>query len=50
MSDSFRIRRATYDAAETEGLADVLIDVVEGGASVGLDAPRMQICPSARHA
>lgn len=39
MSDSFRIRRATYDAAETEGLADVLIDVVEGGASVGFMLP-----------
>jgi GNAT superfamily N-acetyltransferase len=37
MSDTFRIRRATPD--EAEALADVLLDVVEGGASVGFMHP-----------
>jgi GNAT superfamily N-acetyltransferase len=44
MSDPFRIRRAVPDRAVVEGLADVLLDVVEGGASVGfmLPLPRAQ--------
>jgi len=33
------IRRATTDTATIEGLADVLLDVVEGGASVGFMLP-----------
>jgi len=33
------IRRASSDPAEAEGLADVLVDVVEGGASVGFMIP-----------
>jgi len=39
MSDPFRIRRAKPDPAEAEALADVLLDVVEGGASVGFMSP-----------
>lgn len=35
----FRIRRATNDPAEAEALAEVTIDVVEGGASVGFMLP-----------
>jgi len=38
MSD-YVIRRAGYDQATIEGLTDVLIDVVEGGASVGFMLP-----------
>ena len=37
MPDTFRIRRA--DATMTEALADVLLDCVEGGASVGFMLP-----------
>jgi GNAT superfamily N-acetyltransferase len=36
---TFHIRRATSEPAEAEGLADVLLNVVEGGASVGFMAP-----------
>jgi GNAT superfamily N-acetyltransferase len=40
MADSFQIRRVTTpDPALTEALTDVLLDVVEGGASVGFMAP-----------
>ncbi len=39
MSSRFNIRRATPDPATMEGLVDVLIDVVEGGASVGFMLP-----------
>ena len=39
MTDAFRIRRAAPDPAETEALADVLMDCVEGGASVGFMHP-----------
>jgi ribosomal protein S18 acetylase RimI-like enzyme len=39
MSDTFRIYRAHSDRAMTEALADVLIDCVEGGASVGFMLP-----------
>lgn len=39
MTDSFRIRRATNDTAVVEALADVLIDCVEGGASIGFMHP-----------
>jgi len=39
MSDMFRIRRPALDRAVVEGLADVLLDVVEGGASVGFMLP-----------
>ncbi|WP_437730425.1 GNAT family N-acetyltransferase [Sorangium sp. So ce1335] len=39
MTDSFRIRRATADPAVAEALADVLMDCVEGGASVGFMHP-----------
>jgi len=35
----FRIRPATSDPAEAEALAEVTIDVVEGGASVGFMLP-----------
>ena len=38
MTDTFRIRRATNEPAVAEGLADVLLDVVESGASVGFIA------------
>ena len=37
--DPVHIRRATTDTATIEGLADVLLDVVEGGASVGFMLP-----------
>lgn len=38
--EGFRIRRAAApDPAVAEGLADVLLDVVEGGASVGFMSP-----------
>ena len=37
MADAFRIRRA--DRADAEALADVLLDCVEGGASVGFMLP-----------
>lgn len=39
MADTFRIQRADNDSAAVEGLADVLIDCVEGGASVSFMAP-----------
>lgn len=41
MEDPFRIRRAAPDEAHSlvEALADVLVDCVEGGASVGFMAP-----------
>jgi GNAT superfamily N-acetyltransferase len=39
MSDTFRIKRADEDPALIEGLADVLLDCVEGGASVGFMHP-----------
>ncbi|MGK3992474.1 GNAT family N-acetyltransferase [Sorangium sp. So ce1024] len=39
MTDSFRIRRATADPSVAEALADVLMDCVEGGASVGFMHP-----------
>jgi hypothetical protein len=39
MSAPFRIHRATNDPAVAEGLADVLIDGVEAGASVGFMHP-----------
>lgn len=39
MDDVFQIRRAAHEPAEVEGLADLLLDVVEGGASVGFMHP-----------
>jgi GNAT superfamily N-acetyltransferase len=39
MADAFRIRRASPDPALAEALADVLLDCVEGGASVGFMHP-----------
>ena len=39
MTDAFRIRRARSESAEVEALADVLLDCVEGGASVGFMLP-----------
>src|SRR3989442_6578842 len=39
MADTFRIYRATPDPAVAEGLADVLLDCVAGGASVGFMHP-----------
>jgi GNAT superfamily N-acetyltransferase len=39
MADSFRIYRAGTDPTVAEGLADVLLDCVEGGASVGFMHP-----------
>jgi GNAT superfamily N-acetyltransferase len=39
MTDPFRIRRAANDPATAEALADVLLDCVEGGASVGFMLP-----------
>lgn len=39
MSMGFRVRRATADIVEAEALAELLIDVVEGGASVGFMLP-----------
>ncbi len=39
MADNFRIRRANAEPAEAEALADVLLDCVEGGASVGFMHP-----------
>jgi GNAT superfamily N-acetyltransferase len=39
MSDSFRIFRASPDPDVAEALADVLLDCVEGGASVGFMHP-----------
>jgi GNAT superfamily N-acetyltransferase len=39
MTDTFRIYRATADPAVAEALADVLLDCVEGGASVGFMHP-----------
>ena len=39
MTDTFRIYRASADPAVAEGLADVLLDYVEGGTSVGFMHP-----------
>jgi GNAT superfamily N-acetyltransferase len=39
MTDTFRIHRATSEPAVAEALADVLLDCVEGGASVGFMHP-----------
>jgi GNAT superfamily N-acetyltransferase len=39
MADTFRIRRASLEARVVEGLAEVLLDCVEGGASVGFMHP-----------
>src|SRR5262249_17264911 len=39
MADTFRIYRASPDPAMAEALAEVLIDCVEGGASVGFMHP-----------
>jgi GNAT superfamily N-acetyltransferase len=39
MADAFRIYRANSDPAVVEALADVLLDCVEGGASVGFMHP-----------
>ena len=39
MDDTFRIRRAGPEPAVAEALADVLLDCVEGGASVGFMHP-----------
>jgi GNAT superfamily N-acetyltransferase len=39
MADAFRIYRPAPDAAVAEALADVLMDCVEGGASVGFMLP-----------
>jgi GNAT superfamily N-acetyltransferase len=39
MSETVRIRRATDQPAEIEALADVLLDCVEGGASVSFMHP-----------
>jgi ribosomal protein S18 acetylase RimI-like enzyme len=39
VSDRVRIRRAGTQDGDVEGLAEVLIDVVEGGASVGFMLP-----------
>ena len=39
MTESFRIYRAAAEPAVAEGLADVLLDCVEGGASVGFMHP-----------
>jgi GNAT superfamily N-acetyltransferase len=42
MSEGFRIRRAENEPAVAEALADVLIDCVEGGASVGFMLPLLR--------
>jgi ribosomal protein S18 acetylase RimI-like enzyme len=39
MADTFRIRRASPEPAVAEALADVLLDCVAGGASVGFMHP-----------
>ena len=39
MAETFRIRRAIAAPAEAEALADILIDCVEGGASVSFMLP-----------
>ena len=39
MTESFRIRRAEARSADAEGLAEVLIDCVDSGASVGFMHP-----------
>jgi GNAT superfamily N-acetyltransferase len=39
MNDAYRIRRATEAAADVAGLAEVLLDCVEGGASVSFMLP-----------
>ena len=39
MSDQIVVRRAGADAATVNALADVLVDCVEGGASVGFMSP-----------
>ncbi len=43
MIETVRVRRAVHDPATVEGLADVLLDVVEGGASVGFLAPLSRV-------
>ena len=43
MADSYRIYPAGPDPAVAEGLADVLLDVVEGGASVGFLHPLSRV-------
>lgn len=40
-SESLIIRRATADAQTAEALADVTLDCVDGGASIGF----MLLCP-----
>ncbi len=39
MNDEIRIRRARPEGHDIEALADILIDAVEGGASVGFMSP-----------
>jgi ribosomal protein S18 acetylase RimI-like enzyme len=39
MSEPFRIRRATSDPADAEGLAEVTLETVQAGASVGFMLP-----------
>ncbi len=39
MTNTFRIRRASSDSADAEALADVLVDCVEDGASIGFMHP-----------
>jgi GNAT superfamily N-acetyltransferase len=39
MTDTFRIRRANANLTTAEALADVLLDCVDGGASVGFMQP-----------
>ena len=39
MTDTVRIRRANHEPAVAEGLADVLLDCVDGGASVSFMHP-----------
>jgi GNAT superfamily N-acetyltransferase len=39
MTNPFRIRRAEADPKVVEGLAEVLLDTVQGGASVGFMSP-----------
>jgi len=39
MTETFRIHRASSEPAVAEALADILLDCVEGGASVGFMHP-----------
>jgi len=50
--DSFRIRRAPFSQDVVDGLADVLIDCVDSGASVGFmfPLPRQKACDFWHHA